>query len=42
VDPVPDALLLRKSDSVGNRARASGSVARTSDHYTTEAICLES
>jgi hypothetical protein len=29
VDPVPDPLLLRKSGSVGNRTRTSGSVART-------------
>jgi hypothetical protein len=32
VDPVPDPLLLRKSGSTGNRTRASGSVARNSDH----------
>jgi hypothetical protein len=32
VDPVPDPLLLRKSGSVKNRIRASGSVARNSDH----------
>jgi hypothetical protein len=32
VDPVPDQLLLRKSDSTGNRTRISGSVARNSDH----------
>jgi hypothetical protein len=38
VDPVPDPLVLRKSGSVGNRARASGSVARNSDYYTTEAV----
>jgi hypothetical protein len=31
-DPVPDTLLLRKSDSAGNRTRTSGSVARNSDH----------
>jgi hypothetical protein len=35
--PVPDPLLLRKSGSAGNRTRTSGSVARNSDHYTTEA-----
>jgi hypothetical protein len=29
MDPVPDALVLRKSGSVGNRTRTSGSVART-------------
>jgi hypothetical protein len=33
VDRVPDPLLLRKSGSAGNRTRASGSVARNSDHY---------
>jgi hypothetical protein len=32
VDPVPEPLLLRKSGSAGNRTRASGSVARNSDH----------
>jgi hypothetical protein len=32
VDPVPDPLLFRKSDSPGNRTRTSGSVARNSDH----------
>jgi hypothetical protein len=32
VDPVPDPLLPRKSDSAGNRTRTSGSVARNSDH----------
>jgi hypothetical protein len=37
VDPVPDPLLLRKSGSEGNRTRAFGSVARNSDHWTTEA-----
>jgi hypothetical protein len=36
VDPVPDPLLLRKSRSAGNRTRTSGSVARNSDHLTTE------
>jgi hypothetical protein len=30
--PVPDQVLLRKSGSVGNRIRASGSVARNSAH----------
>jgi hypothetical protein len=34
VDPVPDPLLLRKSGSVGNRTRTSGSVARNSDHVS--------
>jgi hypothetical protein len=37
VDPVSDPLLLRES---GNRTRAYGSVARNSDHQTTEADCL--
>jgi hypothetical protein len=40
VDPVPDPLLLRKSGSAGNRTRASGSVAKNSDHQTTEAITV--
>jgi hypothetical protein len=38
VDPVPNLLLLRKSGSAENRTRASGSVAKNSDHYTTEAV----
>jgi hypothetical protein len=38
VDPVPDPLLLRKSGSAGNRTRTSGSVARNSDHKTTEVV----
>jgi hypothetical protein len=38
VDAVPDPLLLRKSGSTGNRTRTSESVARNSDHYTTEAV----
>jgi hypothetical protein len=42
VDPVPDPLLLRKSGSVGNRTRTSGSVARNSDRKTTEAVSLKS
>jgi hypothetical protein len=37
VDPFPDPLLFRKSGSAGNRSRTSGSVARNSDHWTTEA-----
>jgi hypothetical protein len=37
VDPVPNPLLLRKSGSTGNRTRTSGSVAKNSDHQTTEA-----
>jgi hypothetical protein len=32
VDPVPDPLVLRKSGSVGNPNRTSGSVDRDSDH----------
>jgi hypothetical protein len=32
MDPVADPLLLRESGSVWNRTRASGSVARSSDH----------
>jgi hypothetical protein len=38
MDPVPDPLLLRKSGSAENRTRASGSVAKNSDHWTTEAV----
>jgi hypothetical protein len=38
VDPVPGLLLLGKPDSVSNRTRTSGSVARNSDHQTTEAV----
>jgi hypothetical protein len=38
VGPVPDPLLLRKSGSAGNRIRTSGSVARNTDHQTTEAV----
>jgi hypothetical protein len=34
VDPVPDPLLYIRS--AGNRTRASGSVAKNSDNYTTE------
>jgi hypothetical protein len=37
VDPIPDPPLLRKSGSTGNQTQTSGSVARNSDHYTTEA-----
>jgi hypothetical protein len=36
LNPVPDQLLPRKSGSVGDRTRASGSVARNSHHLTTE------
>jgi hypothetical protein len=38
VDPVPDPLLLRKSGRTGNLTRTSGSVARNSDHQTTEVV----
>jgi hypothetical protein len=38
VDPVPDPLLLRKSDDAGNRTRASGYVARNSDVSTIEEL----
>jgi hypothetical protein len=40
VDPVPDPLLF--FCSAGNRTRASGSVAKNSDHRTTEAVPLGS
>jgi hypothetical protein len=39
VDPVPDPLLLRKSGSSKNQTRTSESVARNSDHWTTEGFC---
>jgi hypothetical protein len=39
VDPVPDPLFLRKSGNAGNRTRTSGSVARNSDHCTTDWYC---
>jgi hypothetical protein len=38
MDPVPDALLLRKSGSARNRTRTRGSVVRNSDHYTIEVV----
>jgi hypothetical protein len=38
VDPVTDPLILRKSGSAGNLTLTSGSVARNSDHWTTEAV----
>jgi hypothetical protein len=41
VDPVPDPLLLRNPGSAGNRTRASGSVARNTDHLTTEAVSVQ-
>jgi hypothetical protein len=40
VDPVPDALLLRKSGSAGNRTRSYGSVARKSDKTTKEVTII--
>jgi hypothetical protein len=38
VGPVPDPLLLRKSDSGRNRTRTSGSISRNSDQWTREAV----
>jgi hypothetical protein len=38
VDPVPDPLFLRKSGSARNRTRTSGSLARNSEHKTTDSI----
>jgi hypothetical protein len=38
MDPVADPPLLRKSGRAGNRTQTSGSVARKSDLYTTEAV----
>jgi hypothetical protein len=38
VDRITNSLLVRKSGSVWNRTRTSGSVARNSDHQTTEAV----
>jgi hypothetical protein len=38
VDPVPDPVLLRKSCGAENRNLTSGSVARNSEHQTTEAV----
>jgi hypothetical protein len=40
MDPVPDPLFLRKFGNVGNWTRTSGSVARNSDHWTTEAVAI--
>jgi hypothetical protein len=37
VDPITEPLLFF-SGSAGNRTQASGSVAKNSDHYTTEAV----
>jgi hypothetical protein len=42
VDSDPDPLLLRKSGSAGNRTHTSGSVARNSDHQTTDAVTYSS
>jgi hypothetical protein len=39
VDPVPDPTTFF-SGSAGNRTRASGPVAKNSDHWTTEAVTL--
>jgi hypothetical protein len=39
VDPVPDPLLFFPG-SAADRTRTSGSVAKNSDHYTTEAVSL--
>jgi hypothetical protein len=41
VDHVPDPLLLRKSGSARNRSGISGSVARNSDHWTTETALIQ-
>jgi hypothetical protein len=41
VDPVPDPLLLRKPNRAGIKTGTSGSVARNSDHKTTEAVLLD-
>jgi hypothetical protein len=38
VHPVPDSLHFFFSGSAGNRTRASGSVAKNSDHQTTEVV----
>jgi hypothetical protein len=38
VDPVPDPLLLQNLIVAGNEPGTSGSVARNSDHYTTDAV----
>jgi hypothetical protein len=40
VDTVPDPLLLRKSGSAENLTRTSGSVARSFDQWTIEAVSL--
>jgi hypothetical protein len=38
VDPVPDPLLLRNVEAPGIEPKASGSVARNSDHWTIETV----
>jgi hypothetical protein len=38
VDPIPDPLLLRKSGSARNRTRTSGSIAKSFDKKSTEAV----
>jgi hypothetical protein len=38
VDPVPDPLFLRNLVAPGIEPGTSGSVAKNSDHYTTEAV----
>jgi hypothetical protein len=40
VDPIPDPLLLRKPGSTRNWTQTSGSVARYSDHQTTEEVSI--
>jgi hypothetical protein len=40
VEAVPDPLLLRKRGSAGNRTGTYGSVARNSDHKTTEVVIV--
>jgi hypothetical protein len=38
VDPIPDPLLLRKSDKPGIEPGTSGFVARISDHWNAEIV----
>jgi hypothetical protein len=40
VDPVSDPLLVRKSGIAGNLTQIPASVARNSDHWTTEAVVI--
>jgi hypothetical protein len=42
MDPVPDLILLRRCGSAGNRTRTYVSVARSSDHWTAEAVTVNS